>query len=106
MWVDPNQSVGMQPVYVMCRNDSVELIDGTTVSSGQLSGASNPFEEWCRSLEPNTHWISAYLPYDRDKAVFFAARAVAQNCNVHMQATIELPDVQLRQWEWRKVQGQ
>jgi hypothetical protein len=102
--VDPNTAIGMQSVHVMCRNGVVELPDGTHVPLADLPAEGGAFAQFCKTLDPNTCYIGAYLPYRADEDLFYRAREVAFSANkLHMQATVEKADIQIQYWNQYKV---
>jgi hypothetical protein len=103
MKIDPNSAVGQQSVCVMCRGGAVELPDGTSSPAAGLDSPEGPFQRFCKGLDPNLTYISAFLPYRDDEEVFYKARAVAQALGIHMQATVERADLQLAWWREYRV---
>lgn len=83
----------------MCRDGSVEMDDGVKVSLAELNSSGNAFERFCKTLDPNTCYIGAYLPFRADEEVFYRARDLASSLGVHMQATVEKADTQIRYWD-------
>lgn len=101
MKIDPNQAVNLRAIHVLCRGGAIHLPDGRSVPASALA-AENAFAELCRSLDPNTSYIAAFLPDHGDADTFYRARDVAGANKVHMQATVERAEFQLERWNHYK----
>lgn len=104
MKIDPNISINMNAVHIMCQTGGVELHDGTLVPPEQLASPGGPFEAFCKTLDPNTGYIAAFVPDHSAEDVFFQARDAARRFGIHAQATIEKADMQLDRWRaYKKI---
>lgn len=98
MKVDPNEMIGQEVEYVLCENGKVVIFDGSSTDAADLDSESSPFMAFCRSLDPNTTFISAFVPDDADRPVFFQTRETARKIGIHVQSTLEEPDAQRARW--------
>ena len=103
MKIDPNTAVNNRQISVMVYQGKVELPTGVFVSEAELSSPGNNFESFCKSHDPNTCFILAYLPDRHDENLFFKARDVASKAGLHMQGTIERADIQHMRWDNYKI---
>lgn len=104
MKIDPNRPVNLIQVCVLCADGQVVLHDGKTSPPDELDREGSAFRELLRKLDPNRHYITAFILDDADRDVFFRAREVArQSGGRHMQATVETPDRQRSLWESYKT---
>lgn len=99
MRIDPNSAVGYNAAYVLCRAGTLILHDGRSTPRSDLDDGRSAFQEFCRQLDPNRYFVIALVPDDADRDVFFAARSVARDLGVHMQAPVETPEAQYSLWE-------
>lgn len=99
MKIDPNLPLQLHQELVLCEDGSIFLFDGASTSQAALGDEESHFKKFCRSLDPNTCFISALIPNDADRDVFFRAREVAGEVGIHMQATVDTPESHRRLWE-------
>ncbi len=99
MRIDPNMAVDLTQEHVLIENGVIYLHDGQSVSADSLGAPGNAFAAFCRTLDPNKSFISAFVPRVEDQELFFQARTHAAEIGVHMQATVEKPDRQRRLWQ-------
>ena len=99
MRVEPNQAVGQRQEMVLLEKNELVLFDGTHVLSDQLGAADSPFMAFLKTLDPNLVFISAVIPDDQDRPVFFAARTISHANGIHMQATVDTAEAHRRNWE-------
>ncbi|BCG62929.1 MAG: hypothetical protein methR_P0608 [Methyloprofundus sp.] len=98
MNIDPNISIEHQSAYVLCEQGKVLLHNGSSISQLTLQDENSAFIHFCRSLNPNKCFISALIPDDADKNVFFKARDVAHAEGIHMQANVDRPEQLRKVW--------
>ena len=99
MKVDPNHPVNSSVEQVLIEADRILLADGSSCSLQELDKAENPFVGFCKSLDPNLCFISALIPDDAGRELFFKARTLAETAGIHMQAPVDTPDRLRRTWD-------
>lgn len=99
MKIDPNQPVEFRQECVLCEDGQVVLFDDSRTPEAELDREESAFQKFCRSLDPNKCFISAFIPNDSDKGVFFKAREVALSVGLHMQATVDTPERHRTLWD-------
>lgn len=106
MLVDPNKPINATVEHVLVEADHIELFDGRRVSARDMESADNAFVEFCRELDPNRCFISAFLAEDGARDIFFQARDAASKEGIHMQATVEEPTKHRQMWHvYRKAKA-
>ena len=83
----------------MCQGGGVELFDGSRTEGHRLAEPDSAFHRFCSALDPNKCFISALIPEDADRHVFFAARDVASSIGIHMQSTVDTPERHRSLWQ-------
>lgn len=99
MKVDPFSPPMQKCEYVLCENGAVILHDESSTTQGDLLLDDTPFAEFCKSLDPNSTFLTALVPRDEDRPVFFAARDAVGRFNLHMQSTLEKEEQVRRMWD-------
>ena len=104
MKVDPNQPIEFSAECILCEAGYVELYDGARTPLAQLGDESSVFYSFCQSLDPNKCMLTAVIPDDSGKAVFFKAREIANQIGLYMQALVDTPERHRTRWEsYKKV---
>jgi hypothetical protein len=98
MKVDPNQPVDVAHVSVLCHLGALVLFDDSRTPLAELDKPESPFQRFLQTLDPNRHFIQAYVPDDADRATFFRARDVAKASGIHMQASLDSPEALWQMW--------
>lgn len=99
MFVDPNRDVNTKVEHIWIEAGTIKLPGGETVSQNELSGGETAFHSFCRSLDPNLCFISAFVISNDDESFFYEVRDASFDCGVHCQAGREKPEVMKEQWE-------
>jgi hypothetical protein len=103
MVIEPNSPIDYVQECVLCADGAVITHDDRRTPLTELENETSGFKQLCRSMDPNKGFIVGFVPNDADRPVFFKAREVARSIGLHMQANVEEPDEQRRQWETHKL---
>jgi hypothetical protein len=98
MKIDPNLPVQLVQECVLCESGRIVLHDGGSTMETDLGRDDSAFHSFCATVDPNRAYITAFIPYDGDRALFFRAREVARRLGRHMQATVETAERQSSLW--------
>jgi len=99
MKIDPNQPIEHRVEFILCEGGKIVLHDGGSSALDELERDGSAFQKFCRSLDPNKCFISALIPNDADRQVFFKAREAAKKSGIYMQALVDTPERHYKMWK-------